>query len=66
MADAEAGDRLPDVLDLLLEREFRRVDADHDQPLILVLFRPGADIGQGADAVDAGIGPEIDQNDLAA
>ena len=39
--------------------------ADHDQTLVPVLFGPGADIGDRAQAVDAGIGPEIDQHDLA-
>ncbi|MNT83017.1 hypothetical protein D3C72_2228310 [compost metagenome] len=39
--------------------------ADHDEALILVFFGPGADIGNGADAVDAGIGPEVDEDDLA-
>ncbi len=36
------------------------------RPWSLVLLRPGAHIGQRAQAVDAGIGPEVDQHDLAA
>ena len=40
--------------------------ADHHQAVILVFLRPGADVRQRAQAVDAGIGPEIHQHDLAA
>ncbi len=65
IGDLEIADRLLDVVDVLLECELRRMHADHHQPLILVLFRPGADIGNGAQAVDAGVGPEIDENDFA-
>jgi hypothetical protein len=38
------------------------VDADHDQPLILVFLGPRAYISERAEPVDAGIGPEIDEN----
>ena len=40
--------------------------ADHHQALVLVFLGPGPDIGHRAQAIDAGIGPEIDQHDLAA
>ena len=65
ITDLELLDRLFDVVDLLLEGEFRGVYTDDDQALILVFFGPGANIGEGPDAVDAGIGPEIDEDDLA-
>src|SRR5438445_6933183 len=55
---------LPDVVNVLFERELRRVDADHDQSLIFVLLGPRADIGERAEPVDAGVRPEIDKNDL--
>jgi hypothetical protein len=55
-----------DVVDALLEWELRRVDAYHHQPLILVFVVPGADIGSRPQPVDAGIGPEIDKDDLTA
>ena len=51
---------------LFSNRELRRVHADHHQSLVLVLLGPGADIGQRAQPVDAGVGPEIDEHDLAA
>jgi hypothetical protein len=35
-----------DVVHVLLERELRRVDADHHQASILVLRGPGADVGE--------------------
>ena len=53
------------VIDVLLECKFRRMHADHHQALVLVFLRPGANIRNRAQAVDAGIGPEIDQHDLA-
>ena len=42
------------------------MDADHHQSLILVFLGPGADIGKRAQPVDAGVGPEIDEDDLSA
>ncbi|SMP00021.1 hypothetical protein SAMN06265221_1562 [Paracoccus laeviglucosivorans] len=65
IGDRQVGHGLFDVGKLFLKGEFRGVDADHDQSLILVFLGPGPDIGDGAQAVDAGIGPEIDQHDLA-
>ena len=65
IVDLEIGDGLAHVVDVLLEGELRRVHADHDQALVLVLLGPGADVGNRAQAVDAGVGPEIDQHDLA-
>ena len=50
---------------LLLEVELRRVDANDHQAAVLVLLRPGADVGNGAQAVDAGVGPEVDEDDLS-
>ena len=63
--DVQIGDRLLHIGDHLLEGEFRRMHADHDQTLVAILFRPGPHIRQAAQAIDAGIGPEIDQHDLA-
>src|ERR1700733_415873 len=44
--------------------ELRRMDSDHHQTAVLVLVRPRADIRDGAKAIDAGIGPEVYENDL--
>src|SRR6266542_2570786 len=55
-----------DVLGILLERELRGVDADHDQPLILVLLGPRADVAERAEPVDARVRPEVDENDFSA
>ncbi len=54
------------VAQVALEGELRRMHADHHQALVAVTLFPLAHIGQGAQAVDAGIGPEIDQHHLAA
>ena len=58
-------DRVGDVARVALERELRRVDADDDQPVALVRSYQDSTLGQGADAVDAGVGPEVDQHRLA-
>src|ERR1700756_4497957 len=47
------------------ERKFRRVDADDDEPLVLVALVELGHLGQRVDAVVAAIGPEIDQHHLA-
>ena len=52
-----------DVVDVVLEVELRRMDADRGQPLSRVLRIPGADVGQRAQPVDAGVGPEVDEDD---
>src|SRR5829696_5515229 len=54
------------VAHILFKGELRRMDADHYQPLIFVLVGPGADIRKLPQPVDAGVGPEIDQDDLPA
>src|SRR4029077_14767856 len=41
-----------------------RVDADHDQAVIGVSVGPGADIDEGPEPVDAGVGPEVGEHDL--
>jgi hypothetical protein len=41
------------------------VDADHDQSSILVLLGPGADVGERAKPIDAGVRPEVDEDDLS-
>jgi hypothetical protein len=51
------------VVDVLFESEFGCVHADHDE-LLPVLLRPGAHIRKRAQPVDAGIGPEVDDDHL--
>src|SRR5215831_223798 len=55
-----------DVVDVLFKWELGGVHTDHDQPLVLVLFGPGANIGKCAKPVDAGVGPDVYENDMAA
>src|SRR6266498_5623218 len=50
----------------MFEGELRRVDADDDQSAPVVRAVPGLYVRQRAQAVDAGIRPEVDQDDLAA
>jgi hypothetical protein len=65
VGDVQIGDGAPHIGHLLFEGKLRRVHADHHEPLVLVLLGPGTDIGNGPQAVDAGIGPEIHQHHLA-
>ena len=53
-----------DVLRQLLELELRRVYAQDHEPLVGILVVPLLYIGECPDAVDARIGPEVDQHDL--
>jgi hypothetical protein len=64
IADGHVLHSLAHIVHVAFKRELRGVDADHDQPLILILLGPRADIGERAEPVDAGIGPEVDENDL--
>ncbi len=66
VVDPQVLDGSADVVEVVLEVELGGVDADHDQAVVPVLLGPGADIGQGAQPVDAGVGPEVDQHDPAA
>ncbi|MOA22820.1 hypothetical protein D3C78_1434060 [compost metagenome] len=63
--DLEVRDGLPDIVDFLFKGEFGCVDTDDDKALIAVFVCPRPHIWNGADAVDAGIGPEVDEDDLA-
>src|SRR5580765_6627528 len=67
------GDRVRDasllgscsnVVDVFLECKFWGVHADDDQPLFFVLGGPRANVRQCPKPVDAGIRPELDENDL--
>src|SRR3712207_6690796 len=42
------------------------MDADRGQPLGSILRGPRADVGQRAEPVDAGAGPEVDEDDASA
>ena len=55
----------PDVVDVSLERELRRVHADDDQAVVAVLLVPRAHVGQGSQPVDAGVGPEVVDHHLS-
>src|SRR5262249_7241778 len=55
----------PHVGDDVLERELRGVHAHDDETVFGVPRVPRLDVGQGALAVDARIGPEVDQYHLA-
>src|ERR1700733_15942133 len=66
VGDAEILHRFADVRFILFKGKLRGMDADDHQTAVLVFLIPRPDIGQRAQAVDAGIGPEIDQNYFAA
>src|SRR4029077_12370723 len=66
VAHAELLYRAAHVRLVLLEGKLRRVHADDDESAILVTLVPGLQVRQRTQAVDAGVGPEVDQYDLAA
>src|SRR5262245_15884307 len=53
------------VLDVVLEGKLRRMHADHHHSVLPVFLGPRTDIGQGAYPIDAGIGAEVDEDDLS-
>jgi hypothetical protein len=63
--DPHSARGFADVLDLALERELGRVDADNDQVQFAVLLVPGADEGERSQPVDTGVRPEVDEHHLA-
>jgi hypothetical protein len=65
VTDLHGGRGLANVIEVFLEFELRCVHADHHQSLILVFPGPRADVWKLAPPVDAGIGPELDQDDFA-
>src|ERR1039458_872295 len=64
--DLHGIDRPADVIDVLLERELRSLHTDYHQSLSLVLFGPCTNVGECAQGVNAGIGPEIDEDDFSS
>src|SRR5437016_6001799 len=54
------------IVDVLFETELGRVHTDHYQSSILVFRGPRADIRKGTEPIDAGIGPDVDDDDFSA
>src|SRR6185312_1585683 len=65
VGDLPLGDVRSHQVDVVLERELRGVDADHHEPVVPVGVRARADVGLGAQTVDAGQGPEVDEHHLS-
>ena len=63
VVDPAVRDRPADQVDVVLELELGGVHADHDQPVVPVGLRPGAHVRLGAQPVDAGQRPEVDEDD---
>ncbi len=60
----ELSYRRGDVRFDVFEGELGCMRADDDEPVTAVTLVPGFDVGQLTLAVDAGLDPEIDENDL--
>src|SRR5215469_6360823 len=56
------ADAASNIRFILCEGELRRVYANDGQTLFPIALMPGLYVGQRADAVDAGVVPEIDQH----
>ena len=66
IGDAQSRHGVLHIGDVFLKGEFGRMHAQHHQTMILVFLRPGFDVRQRPQAIDAGVGPEIHHHDLAA
>ena len=66
VGDLQAGHGGANVVVVFLKLKLGCVDPDHHQPVTLVFLSPGAPMRKRAQPVDAGIGPEIDQDDFSA
>src|SRR6266852_168049 len=64
--NAVMRDRLPDVGDALLKLKLGAVHPNDDEPAVLVLVPPVPQERERALAVDARVGPEVDEDDLPA
>ena len=66
VSDAELPHLIPDIADDAFKTVFRGVDADYHQAILLVLLRPVLHVRQGVLAIDAVVGPEIDEHHFAS
>jgi hypothetical protein len=66
VADVQLGHRVAHVVEVVLERELRRVRADHDEPAVAIAVGPRADVRQRPQPVDARVRPEVDGDDVTA
>jgi hypothetical protein len=62
VVDPHFPHRPADIVEVVLERELGCMHADYYQSPVGVLPGPGADVGELAQPVDAGVGPEVDQD----
>ena len=65
VVDPQVAHGAAHVGEVVLEAELGGVHPDHDEPVTGVLPGPGAQVGKLAEPVDAGVGPEVDEDDLS-
>ena len=65
IADGETFDGCTDVAKIVLECELGRVDAQDDEALRAVARIPRLQVRKRAQAVDAGVRPEVDEHHFA-
>src|SRR5439155_9629249 len=66
IAETQVARRLADDREDMLEGELGRVDADDHEPVLRIGAVPRLEVRERAQAVDARVRPEVDQDDLAA
>ncbi len=66
VGDAELVDGAFDVRLVLGKSELRCMHSDHSESQVHILLVPLLDVGQSANAVDAGVVPEIHEDDTTA
>src|SRR6476661_10704323 len=62
--DAQVTNSLLHIGKIFFERKLRSVYAHDNQSALPVLLSPGSQIRDRAEAIDAGIRPEVDQHDF--
>jgi hypothetical protein len=62
--DSFTGDSCLDIFDSLFELELRGVYSENNQAIVGVLGMPFFKERKGSEAVDARVGPEIDEHDF--
>jgi hypothetical protein len=66
IADVHLLDGPAHVVEIALEVELRRLDADDGQPVVAVLVGPCPHVGKRTDPVDAGVGAEAGEDHVTS
>jgi len=63
VADVQFGDSAAHIVEVVLEPELGRVDADDEEPAVAIAIVPRPDVRQRAKPVHARVRPEVDEDE---